>query len=64
MSKKLVLKHSADLTQKKSLLRITMYQKAAKEIKDIPLQWSEKMNELKKKGFDAKDAINVKKRCC
>ena len=38
-----------------------MYQKAAKEIKEIRLQWSEKMNELKKKGYDVKDALSAKK---
>ena len=41
------------------MLPFTMYQKVAKEIKEIHLQWSEKMNGLKKKGFEAKDALNV-----
>ena len=43
------------------MLLFTMYQKAAKEIKEINLQWSERMNELKKKEFDVKDALNLKK---
>ena len=55
VSRKLVLNHSADLIQNKSMLQFTMCQKAAKEIKEICLQWLKKMNELKKKGFDAKD---------
>ena len=42
------------------MLPFTMFRKAAKEIKEIRLEWSEKMNELKKKGFDAKDALSVK----
>ena len=59
--RKLVLNRSADQIQNKSMLSFTMYQKAAKEIKEIRLQWSEKMNELRKNGFDAKDA--QKRRC-
>ena len=61
LSRKLVLNRSADLIQNKSMLQFTMYRKVAKEIKEIRLQWSKKMNVLKKKGFDAKDALNVKK---
>ena len=48
LSRKLVLKRSVDLIQSKSMLPFTMYQNLAKEIKEICLQWSEKMNELKK----------------
>ena len=59
--RKLVLNRSADQIQNKSMLPFTMYQKAAKEIKEIRLQWSEKMNELRKNGFDVKDA--QKRRC-
>ena len=60
VSRKLVLKRSADLIQNKSMLSFTMYRKAAKEIEELRLQWSEKMNKLKKKGFDAKDTLDVK----
>ena len=59
--RKLVLNRSEDLIQNKSMLPFTMYQITAKDIKEIHLQWSEKMNELKRKGFDAKDKLNVKK---
>ena len=59
--RKLVLNRSEDLIQNKSMLPFTMYQITAKDIKEICLQWSEKMNELKRKGFDAKDKLNVKK---
>ena len=43
------------------MLQFTMHRKAVKEIKEVHFQWSEKMNELKRKGFDVKDALNVTK---
>ena len=43
------------------MLQFTMYRKAVKEIKEVHFQWSEKMNELKRKGFDVKDALNLTK---
>lgn len=61
VSRKLVLNHSADLIQNNWMLQFTMYRKAVKEIKEVHFQWSEKMNELKRKGFDVKDALNVTK---
>ena len=45
VSRKLVLNRSADLIKEKSMLPLTNYRKAAKEIREIRLQWSEKMNE-------------------
>ena len=60
VSRKLVLNRSAELIQNKSMLPFPMYWKAAKEINEICLKSLEKTNELKKKGFDAKDALNVK----
>lgn len=61
VSRKLVLNHSADLIQNNWMLQFTMYRKAVKEIKEVHFQWSEKINELKRKGFDVKDALNVTK---
>lgn len=61
VSRKLVLNHSADLIQNNWMLQFTMYRKAVKEIKEVHFQWSEEMNELKRKGFDVKDALNVTK---
>ena len=48
LSRKLVLKRSVDLIQSKSMLPFTMYQNLAKKIKEICLQWSEKMKKKKK----------------
>ena len=60
VSRKLVLNRSAELIQNKSMLPFPMYWKAAKEINEICLKLLEKTDELKKKEFDAKDALNVK----
>ena len=60
VSRKLVLNRSTELIQNKSMLLFPMYWKAAKEIKEICLKLLEKTDELKKKGSDAKDALNVK----
>ena len=54
VSRYLVLNRSADPIQNKSLLSFSKYRKAAKEIKDIPIKWSEKMNEFVNEHKDTK----------
>jgi hypothetical protein len=54
-----VLSRSADLVQESgSFLK---FKKEAKFIQEIQVRWTEKMHEMQKKGFQAKDALNMKK---
>ena len=60
VSRKLVLNRSADLL-KENCNSFKNYRKAAADIKKIRVEWNEKMKELEQKGFDAKEALNLKK---
>ena len=54
------MERSAGLLQEKSA-SFRKYNKEDKIIKDIQLKWAEKMEELQKKGFEEKDALNIRK---
>ena len=62
MSRKIILKQAEDLVQDTSKSpKFKRYKKEAQCIKDIKVKWSEKMVLLEKEGYQAKDALNVKK---
>ena len=61
MSTKNFLKRAEDLVQDTSKSKFKRYKKEAQYIKGITVKRSEKMVELEKEGFQAKDAMNVKK---
>ena len=60
MSTKLVLNRSADLL-KQNASSFIRFKKEAKLIQEIQVNWTDRMKELQKKGFDEKDAMNLKK---
>ena len=60
VSRKVVLKRAEDIVQSQSKT-FMLFKKEAKCIEDVKVKWSAKMKELEKEGFEAKDALNVKK---
>ena len=60
VSRKLVLNRSADLITNNAS-SFTKYRKAAKDIQRIRVQWNAKMKELEQKGYESKEALNLKK---
>ena len=60
VSRKLVLNRSSDLL-KENCSSFKKYRKAAADIKKIRVKWNAKMKELEKRGFDTKEALNLKK---
>ena len=60
VSRKLVLNRSADLIRDNSSSFIK-YRKQSKIIKEIQVEWSSKMRDLQKKGYESKEALNIKK---
>ena len=60
VSRKLVLNRSADLI-KQNACSFIRFKKEAKLIQEIQVNWTDRMKELQKKGFDEKDAMNLKK---
>ena len=60
VSRKIVLNRAEDLIQDTSN-SYKKFKKEAKHIQEIKVKWSEKMKALEKEGFQAKDALNVKK---
>ncbi len=59
VSRKVVLKRAEDIVQNQSQ-NFMRFKKEAKCIEDVKVEWSAKMKELEREGFDAKDASKLK----
>ena len=60
-SRTLLLNKSFDLLEKSDKLsKFTMFRKVAKEIKDMTVQWNEKMKKMEEEGNTKKDFANNK----
>ena len=55
----MVLNKCSDLIAKKGKGEFKKYQKAAKEIKELKVQWNEKMQALQEKGYEVQELTNV-----
>ena len=60
VSKKMILKKSSDLLNRIDKTKLHMFKKPAEEIKDIRLQWNDKMKQYQEKGYSEKEAQNLK----
>ena len=57
--RKMVLNKCSDLMAKKGRGEFKKYRRAAKEIKELKIQWNEKMRGLQEQGYEEKEIKNV-----
>ena len=60
VSRKLLLKRSMDLIKSVDPGQFKRYKKETFAIKEIQLEWNEKMKALEKKGYSEKEALNIR----
>ena len=60
VSKKMVLNKSSDILQKMDKTRLYMFRKPSEDIKEIRLEWNEKMKQYQQQGYSQKEALNMK----
>ena len=61
VSRKMVINRCSDLIKKKKTGEFKKFRKEAKKIKDLKLQWNEKMKVLQEKGYEEKELKNMLK---
>ena len=62
LSRKMVINKSVDLLHKADLTELKKYIKPAAEIKQVKIQWAEKIKQHLEKGYIEKEAANLKSR--
>ena len=60
VSKKMILNKSFDLLQKIDIAKLCMFRKPSEEIKEICIEWNEKMKHYQQQGYSQKEALNLK----
>ena len=60
ISRKMVINKSVDLLHKVDLTKLKKYIKVAAEIKQVKIQWAEKIKQHLEKGYTEKEAANLK----
>ena len=60
VSRKMVINKSVDLLHKADLTELKKYIKPAAEIKQVKIQWAEKIKQHLEKGYIEKEAANLK----